>query len=284
MLRLLPYLRLLRAGTLFSPGADVVAGMCLCGIAWSTTAASAVLASICVYAAGMVLNDYADLAVDRVQRPERPLPRGDVRPASALGLGLLLLAAGVALAPVAWYHLLLAVLVLAYDFAVKANRPLAAVNMGLLRGLNLGSGALAAASPATPPTALLVAAVAYGLYIAAVTVVGILEDAPRPHPTAAVVFQLVPPVAAVAALAVAQGGAWPAPVLALLPAAWFVRRVLAERTWDQRALRGSMLWLLLGTMLYTALLCAASARPIEAAAIAACIAPARWIARRIALT
>jgi len=37
-------------------------------------------------------------------------------------------------------------------------------------------------------------------------------------------------------------------------------------------------------MLYTALLALAAARPLEAIAIASAILPARWIARRIALT
>lgn len=42
--------------------------------------------------------------------------------------------------------------------------------------------------------------------------------------------------------------------------------------------------LLLGTMLYTALLALAAERHGEALAIAGCLVPARWIARRIALT
>ena len=51
----------MRAGTLFSPGADVTAGLCLAGIAWSTDAVRAVLASVCIYAAGMVLSQQEDL-------------------------------------------------------------------------------------------------------------------------------------------------------------------------------------------------------------------------------
>ena len=42
--------------------------------------------------------------------------------------------------------------------------------------------------------------------------------------------------------------------------------------------------LLLGTLLYTALLCAAADRWIEAVAIVLAIAPVRAIAKRIALT
>ena len=65
---------------------------------------------------------------------------------------------------------------------------------------------------------------------------------------------------------------------------WFLRRNTRTRTWDQAAIRRSMMFLLLGTMLYTGLLALAAGRPYEALAIVAAIAPARWIARRIALT
>src|SRR5712675_1691119 len=107
--KLLPYLRLVRVGTLFSPAADVVAGMCLAGAPWSNRAV----------AGGMVLNDYADRTIDAVQRPERPLPRGDVRPQTALALGLALLLLGCLLSSWLPYHLLMAALVLGYDFLGK---------------------------------------------------------------------------------------------------------------------------------------------------------------------
>jgi hypothetical protein len=65
---------------------------------------------------------------------------------------------------------------------------------------------------------------------------------------------------------------------------WFWLRIARTANWDQAAIRRSMTFLLLGTMLYTALLTLAAGRYLEAIAIAAAILPARWIARRIALT
>ena len=49
------------------------------------------VASSCLYTAGMVLNDVYDVEQDRRERPERPLPSGqiDVRWARKLGYGLL---------------------------------------------------------------------------------------------------------------------------------------------------------------------------------------------------
>jgi hypothetical protein len=95
---------------------------------------------------------------------------------------------------------------------------------------------------------------------------------------------MAPLLAALGALVSVQGGLWPAPAIAAVPAGWALFRASRIRTWDQAAIRGSMTILLLGTMVYTALLALAASRPFEAAAIAAAIVPARWISRRIALT
>src|SRR5712671_2789364 len=200
--KLLPYLRLVRVGTLFSPAADVVAGMCLAGAPWSNRAVAGVLAGVCLYAGGMVLNDYADRTIDAVQRPERPLPRGDVRPQTALALGLALLLLGCLLSSWLPYHLLMAALVLGYDFLGKRLGASGGVLMAVLRALNLGSGTLLASelSPLQSQTTQ-VAAVAYGCYIAAVTLLGICEDLPAVRARTVLLLQAVPPLAAVAALA-----------------------------------------------------------------------------------
>ena len=59
-------------------------------------------AVVALYAAGMVLNDVCDVELDRRERPERPLPSGDVSVAAAALAGVALLAAGVALWPRSW--------------------------------------------------------------------------------------------------------------------------------------------------------------------------------------
>lgn len=55
-------------------------------------------ASVCIYWAGMALNDWADREIDAVERPERPIPSGRVPASTALGLAAGLTAAGLALA------------------------------------------------------------------------------------------------------------------------------------------------------------------------------------------
>src|SRR5437667_10407683 len=49
------------------------------------------LASACLYSAGMVWNDYFDQEQDKHERPSRPLPSGRVKPAEAVRLGSALL-------------------------------------------------------------------------------------------------------------------------------------------------------------------------------------------------
>ena len=57
-----------------------------------------VAASCCFYYGGMVLNDCFDYREDRVERPERPLPRGELSLTLAWGMGFGLLALGLILA------------------------------------------------------------------------------------------------------------------------------------------------------------------------------------------
>ena len=60
--------------------------------------AAAVGATVFATAAGMAVNDYFDRAVDRVNDPHRPIPRGDVSPRAALAFSVLLFVAAVVLA------------------------------------------------------------------------------------------------------------------------------------------------------------------------------------------
>jgi geranylgeranylglycerol-phosphate geranylgeranyltransferase len=47
-----------------------------------------------VCAGGMVINDYFDIEIDRVNKPARPIPAGKISPRNALGLSCLLFAVG----------------------------------------------------------------------------------------------------------------------------------------------------------------------------------------------
>jgi 4-hydroxybenzoate polyprenyltransferase len=277
-LRPLPYLRLVRAGTLFSPGADVIAGLCLAGVAWSGDAFRTVFASILLYAAGMILNDHADRAVDAVQRPERPLPRGEIAPGVALLLGLACLLGCLLLTPIPRWHGVMVALVLAYDYVIKGNAIAGALTMGSLRAMNLLAPVMLLTTPVWHP-ALVYAAIGYGLYIVAVTLLGILEDARRIPAKAVRGLVMLPPLI-VAVVVLALPERWPAAPLAFAAALWLTWRYRTGE-WDQPRVRGAMRWLLLGTMVYTGLLALGAGHPIEALVIWALILPARWLSARI---
>jgi hypothetical protein len=115
-------------------------------------------ASVCLYWAGMALNDYADRHVDATERPERPIPSGRVRPGTALGIAGGLTAAGLGLAATAGAPALAVALPLAgavwtYDLAAKST-PLGPVIMGAARGLDVLLGAAGNLRPAMLPALL----------------------------------------------------------------------------------------------------------------------------------
>ncbi len=108
-------------------------------------AAWLLLSSVALYAGGVALNDVFDAALDKVERPERPIPSGVVSRRAAAVYGGTLLFLGVGLAflahPVSAYvALLLGLAILAYDAFSKKIAFLGPLNMGICRGLNLVLG------------------------------------------------------------------------------------------------------------------------------------------------
>ncbi|WP_252541993.1 UbiA family prenyltransferase, partial [Streptomyces sp. RO-S4] len=89
---------LVRLPALFTVPGDTLAGMAAAGRTPGPRALLPVGSSLCLYAAGMVLNDWADRAEDAVERPHRPLPSGRVRPAAAFAAACGLTGAGLLLA------------------------------------------------------------------------------------------------------------------------------------------------------------------------------------------
>ncbi len=151
--------QLVRVPNTLTACADVLAGFTLAAGAWwqingivpSIVVAS--IASICLYWAGMVLNDVHDLSEDIVQRRNGPLVRGLIAVGTARTTGWALLLAGVVLAGLSpcllpaigsaatcWIVVttaaLLAAAIVAYDSSLKATL-LGPLLMGTCRGLNL---------------------------------------------------------------------------------------------------------------------------------------------------
>ncbi|WP_435799445.1 SCO3242 family prenyltransferase [Streptomyces parvus] len=152
--RLRAWAELLRVSALFSVPGDALAGAAAVGRRPGRGTASAIGASLCLYEAGMALNDWADRDEDAVDRPHRPIPSGRISPAAALGAAGVLTAAGLALAARAGRPALtvatgLAATVWAYDLHLKHTKAGPAA-MAAARSLDLLLGATATAEGAAP--------------------------------------------------------------------------------------------------------------------------------------
>lgn len=140
------YATLVRIPNLFSAPPDVLLGAALASAAGATVSIPALvglsLASVLLYAGGTVLNDYFDAPIDAIERPERPIPSGQVSRRRAGVLGASLLVAGVVLALVAVglrtgvLAAVLALVIALYDGTLKGGIG-GFLAMGGARGLNV---------------------------------------------------------------------------------------------------------------------------------------------------
>lgn len=231
---------LLRISALFTVPGDALAGAAAVGLRPNRSTALAVGASLCLYEAGMALNDWADRDEDAVDRPHRPIPSGRISPRAALTAAGALTGAGLVLAARAGRPALavatgLAATVWAYDLRLK-HTPAGPAAMAAARGLDLLLGA--AATGAAPSTrsarAALTAAALLSTHTYAVTAVSRHET---------------------------QGGSTTAPLAALAAVAGIGGAVVQERQGPRNAPGRLLLTGLTGAYLRTA------ARPLVHAAL-----------------
>jgi hypothetical protein len=244
---------------------NAIAGAVLVSVtADAVTVALVALAMALFYTAGMVLNDVADAEIDRVQRPERPIPSGAISPRAAtiafaglIGAGIALLAAE-GLAPLVAGIGLVALIVL-YDLWHKGN-VISPVLMAGCRALVYVIAGLAIAD--SLPGELWGAAALLLVYVVGLTQVakaeggGVLGAWPVAAVLAPVVYWAIMLPSVWAALLLVAFAAWLAWTLRLL----FVRRRIGP------AVGG----LIAGIALFDAL--AVASVEGSAAAVAACLA------------
>ena len=186
---ILPWLRLMRLPNVFTAVADVAMGYLFVRGTNVEPPRLALLiaASASLYTAGMVLNDWFDVEIDRRERPFRPVPSGQISLRAAAWLGFALLAIGLVLACLAGFAfpgvmaparsgiigIALASAIVAYDGWLK-NTPLGPLAMGTCRFLNVLLG-MSVGPPALDSVILsygpgeLLAAAGIGIYIVGVT-------------------------------------------------------------------------------------------------------------------
>lgn len=147
MKRLNGFLRLTRPANIVTAISDILAGAAIAGYAGGMSELFSVLlltiATIGLYGGGVVFNDVFDADLDRIERPERPIPSGLIteKEASVLGSALLIIGIAAAFAlsayPAGSIALAIAVAALFYDKWGKHYFFFGPLNMGLCRGLNL---------------------------------------------------------------------------------------------------------------------------------------------------
>ena len=114
--------------------------------------AALMVSSGLLYIAGVVLNDYFDVEVDRRERPSRPLPSGSISKERAMSIALIALAAAnaiaLAISPASLaVSAALTAAIIAYDYRLKRS-PAGPFAMGSTRFLNVILGASPALSAA----------------------------------------------------------------------------------------------------------------------------------------
>ncbi len=192
------WFELLRLPNLFTVPGDVLVGGAV--VAWVfrdgtrdcahwPSVVLTIAGSLLLYAAGLLLNDWFDAAVDARERPSRPIPSGRVREGAVLAVGVSCLIAGAALpGPNGWLvSVPLAAAILFYDAFAKNVPVLGVVVMGLCRALNVLLGAFALAGLMVlgkPDSVVLLMASGFAwVYTVLLSVVAHDEAAPDAEPS-----------------------------------------------------------------------------------------------------
>ncbi|TDC12862.1 4-hydroxybenzoate polyprenyltransferase, partial [Kribbella albertanoniae] len=204
--------------------------------------------SICIYWAGMALNDWADRELDAVERPERPIPSGRVPAQTAFNLAAGLTAGGLVLSALSGGRSTLAtsaaLAATAWTYDVVAKNTVAGpAVMASARALDVLVGAGAERRRALAP------ALAVGAHILAVTTLS-RGEVHGGTPTPARLSLAVSAALTAATSGRKQGGFWRrrssvAEVTTAALAGWFARSVLpaqaaAAREPDAVHVRGAV--------------------------------------------
>lgn len=278
---------LVRAPAALTVPGDSLAGAAAAGWPFGARTPALAASSVCLYWAGMALNDYADREVDARERPERPIPAGRLQPEFALGLAIALTAAGIGIAGAAGRRraltvaLPLAGLVWAYDLGLKST-PAGPVVMAAARAfdvlLGAGSHRLGRALPA---------ALAVGAHTLSVTSLS------RGEVTGTCAYV---PAATLTVTALTAGGLAATPAARSLPgpASWpllsaytatFGRAQLsAVRDPSAPAVRRAVSKGILALIPLQGALAVQARAPRTAAAITAAFPLARWLSRKVSPT
>ena len=297
------WLALLRLPNLFTAPGDPLAGALLAGaalgtsIAWVPAALGAV-ASLCLYACGLVANDALGADEDARERPDRPIPSGRISRGAALIAACLLnacalLAAALASLPALGVAVALSANVWGYNARARALPGVRPFAMGACRGLSLLLGAAAVARGDFASAPVLIAAVGLTLHVAAITAIASREVGPEGGvrlPRLVLVSSPVVLLATLAALALVAWQGW-SPSLGRVPTGYACGVTAMAVVWSAlwcgllfgrpgpTAVRRSIAHLVRGILLVQAAFCATAGLAGEAVSLGllAAFPVASWV-------
>jgi 4-hydroxybenzoate polyprenyltransferase len=140
----------MRPANIVTAISDVLAGVAISGFFmeqglladWILPLILLCISTMGLYGGGVVFNDVFDAELDKIERPERPIPMGIISIKEATSLGITLLLIGIIMAffvnlVSGFLAIIIAVSAIAYDKWGKHHLFLGPLNMGVCRGLNL---------------------------------------------------------------------------------------------------------------------------------------------------
>jgi 4-hydroxybenzoate polyprenyltransferase len=175
------FLQLMRPANIITAVSDILAGIAISGILFDRSFDAnewwcivlLCISTMGLYGGGVVLNDVFDAELDKVERPERAIPRGDIKINQATALGIILLSIGITASFLCNIYsgivaCIIALAAVVYDKWGKHHFIVGPINMGLCRGLNLLLGISIIASQLTQWWALAFIPI---IYIASITMI-----------------------------------------------------------------------------------------------------------------
>jgi 4-hydroxybenzoate polyprenyltransferase len=252
---------------------------------------AALMASSCLlYVAGIVLNDYFDIEIDKRERPFRPLPSGNISKRHALSIAMiaLLVANTIALilGPTSLaLSLALTLAIIAYDYRLK-HGILGPFAMGATRLLNVIFGASLVLPYISNHSYAIVGAAAGSLflYIIAITILS-KKEAGNERPNSILVFLMIFGVIfAVAALALLLQLQWTfllnLSIFATVMIVTFKQLLMKEVPYVQKAVRNMVISIII---LDSVFVTGTAGLPYGLATLLL-IAPAVFLAKRLYVT
>ncbi|MHC5184185.1 MAG: UbiA family prenyltransferase [Planctomycetota bacterium] len=184
--KLFAWFQLLRLPNLFTVPGDVLAGFTIVHVTLadptlpSTKLVLCIIASLLLYCAGLLQNDYCDRGADKVERPARPIPSGLVRDRVVIVTAALFFGAAFFLSYcvglIAFVTtVLLTASISCYNSCSKSAPLWGSLNMGLCRGFNLLLGASILGLEGMSHSSVVACFAGLSLYIAVVTCIASKE-------------------------------------------------------------------------------------------------------------